>query len=226
MLDRIYYVICADGCKFESMTKEQILAAIAEATGATVTDIDAAFISKVKNQKDGGVIKLWRGTSAEYNALSEVDPDCFYIITDDTTNADINARIEEMDAAVEAVEKKFDEQAKTIEGTLSVFNNAEKKVGTLNYIKSGNVMQVYGSYAFGFNADGDADTVNLVDNNGEFVKPNTQWFNVTIMGSGENDGSLAAGLRFSKNDMSCYITAYGVDTSDGYSADINITYLI
>ena len=117
MFDRNYYVICDDGCKFTSMTKEQILAAIAEATGATVTDIDAAFISKIKNQNGGGIIKLWRGTNAEYNALTDIDADCHYIITDDTSKAAVNEQLETLGATVEAVEKKIDEQATTVKET-------------------------------------------------------------------------------------------------------------
>lgn len=48
--DRQYYVICADNCKFESMTKEQIITAIANATGVSpeAVDVDDAFISRIK----------------------------------------------------------------------------------------------------------------------------------------------------------------------------------
>lgn len=45
MAERNYWVLCDDGCKFPAMTAEQVLAAIAEATGNTVTDIDSAFIT-------------------------------------------------------------------------------------------------------------------------------------------------------------------------------------
>lgn len=118
MFDRNYYVICDDNCKFEGMTKEQILAAIAEATGATVTDVDAAFITKIKEQNKGGALKFWRGTTAEYNALTEFDPDCYYIKTDDTAFDDVNAKF-----------KTIDEQ---IKGTSEAINAANKSIAEIN----------------------------------------------------------------------------------------------
>lgn len=48
MADIIYFVISSDDCKYESMTKEQIYAAIASATGNTPTGVDDGFISKIK----------------------------------------------------------------------------------------------------------------------------------------------------------------------------------
>lgn len=85
MSDRKYYCFCADNCKFETMTKEQILAAIAQAaqTGL-VYDPNAAIISKVKEGNANSDVTFWRGTMAQYNAIAKKDPNCFYIITDDT----------------------------------------------------------------------------------------------------------------------------------------------
>lgn len=80
--DRNYYVICDDNCKFEGMTKEQTIASIAEATGATPTQIDAAFITKIKEQNRNTPLKFWIGTQAEYNALEETDENTFYIFSD------------------------------------------------------------------------------------------------------------------------------------------------
>lgn len=82
MSDRTYYVICEDNCKFEGMTKEQIIAAIAEATGATPTQIDDAFISKIKEQNHQGVMKFWTGTEAEYNLIQQHESDVIYIISE------------------------------------------------------------------------------------------------------------------------------------------------
>ena len=56
MSERNYYVLCDDNCRFESMTKEQIIAAIAEATGHTPEDIDAAFITRIKEQNKNMII--------------------------------------------------------------------------------------------------------------------------------------------------------------------------
>ena len=88
--ERKYYLICADGCKFEGMTKEQILAAIAEATGNTVNDVDGAFITMIKELNKGAPIKLWFGSTAEFNAIPEKQQNCLYITDDDTTFEDID----------------------------------------------------------------------------------------------------------------------------------------
>ena len=88
--ERKYYCICEDNCKFETMTKEQILAAIAQAmeTGS-VGNCDTGFITKVKEQNGGSCVTFWVGTQAQYNAIETKEQNCMYIITDDTTAADI-----------------------------------------------------------------------------------------------------------------------------------------
>lgn len=80
MSDRNYYVLCDDNCRFEGMTKEQIIAAIAEATGTTPTQIDDAFITKIKEQNANAATKLWVGTKAQYNAIETKADDVIYII--------------------------------------------------------------------------------------------------------------------------------------------------
>lgn len=89
MSGRKYFCFCESNCKFETMTKEQILAAIAQAaeTGLTI-DEDAAFITKVKEMNAGGMVTFWVGTQAQYNALESVDKNCLYIITDKQSNGD------------------------------------------------------------------------------------------------------------------------------------------
>lgn len=84
-MSKKFYLICDDDCKYEGMTKEQIFAAIAEATGNVPNGVDDAFISSVVNQNSGGAIKLWMGTTAEYNILKNagnLDEDTYYIRTD------------------------------------------------------------------------------------------------------------------------------------------------
>ena len=102
-----YYCFCGSNCKYETMTKEQILAAIAQAaeTGL-VYDPDASVISKVKEANKGGSVTFWVGTQAEYNALAEKDAYCIPVITDSTKDAEIAAafrRLEETCAAAEQV---------------------------------------------------------------------------------------------------------------------------
>ena len=98
-----YFCFCSSNCKYETMTKEQILAAIAQAAeSGMVYDADAAVISKVKESNAGGSLTFWLGTQAQYNAIATKDANCFYIITDSTKDKDIadavaaaNAKAEE-----------------------------------------------------------------------------------------------------------------------------------
>lgn len=104
MSERKFYCLCDSNCKYETMTKEQILAAIAQAAAGGLTfDPDAGIVSKVKEGNAGGYITFWVGTQAQYNALANKDANCFYLITDSTQAKDIAARIKAaQDAAAEA----------------------------------------------------------------------------------------------------------------------------
>lgn len=104
--NRKYYVLCADNCKFEGMTKEQILTAIEQAMSTgEIKDIDTGFVTKIKERNKNVALSFWVGSSAEYNALETKAENCFYILTDDTTGADIAAAIEEIKTSVNALEK-------------------------------------------------------------------------------------------------------------------------
>lgn len=94
MSERNYYVLCDDNCRFPAMTAEQTLAAIAEATGKTPTDVDKAFITKLREGNSGANFSIWIGTTAEYLAIEaagERVKGCLYITTDDNTLGDILA---------------------------------------------------------------------------------------------------------------------------------------
>ncbi len=101
-----FYVICDDDSKHESMTKEQILAAITQAIATgNIGDIDTGFVTKIKEKNGNGSVTLWTGTQAEYNAIASKEANCLYIITDDTTEAELNAlvaKIQEYYAMTEA----------------------------------------------------------------------------------------------------------------------------
>ena len=87
-MNKKVYVMCGGHNLYEGMTKEDIIAAIAEATGNTPTLVGDAFVSQVVNQNNGGNLKLWRGTRSEYNAVNPKDDDTYYIITDDANPDD------------------------------------------------------------------------------------------------------------------------------------------
>lgn len=97
MANRKYYVLCEQNCKFESMTKEQILTAIMNAVNeGEIGDIDAGFITAVKTI-NGHTLKFFIGTQAEYEALSaDEKKDLHAIITNDTTIESIEAALEEV----------------------------------------------------------------------------------------------------------------------------------
>lgn len=92
---RTYYVISNDNCKFESMTKEQILAAITQAIEeGEISDIDTGFVTKLKEANKNRQLTFWIGSTAEYNALQIKETNCFYILTDDTEFEDIETELE------------------------------------------------------------------------------------------------------------------------------------
>lgn len=70
MADRIFYCICDDDGKFETMTKEQILTAIEQAVEqGYVSDPDSAVFSKIKETHADAAVKMWVGTEAEFNGI-------------------------------------------------------------------------------------------------------------------------------------------------------------
>ena len=91
------YVICDQNCKFESMTKEQILAAIAQAVSTgEITDVDAGFIQTIKTI-NGVSLKFFYGEQSAYDALSEEEKENLYaIITNDTTISGLKEAIKEL----------------------------------------------------------------------------------------------------------------------------------
>ena len=110
MSDRTYYVFCADGCKFESMTKEQILTAIQQAVSTgEIKDVDAGIITTIREKNKNAGLSFWYGTTAEYNAITNKDDNCYYIITDSTEKDDICAALELYKKETEAVSEKYTE---------------------------------------------------------------------------------------------------------------------
>lgn len=131
-----FYVLCDKNCKYESMTKEQILTAIEQAVNnGNIENVDAGFVTKIKEQNSGTALSFWVGTQAQYNALKGRAENCFYIITDDTTLADINTAIEEQGQSIQAV----GEIATAANDKIKKFNNviydAAEKGKMLNFVE-------------------------------------------------------------------------------------------
>lgn len=65
-----FYVYCDDNCRYEAMTKEEILTAIEQAIRqGHVSDPDGAVFSRIKEIRAGQCEQLWVGTEDEFNAL-------------------------------------------------------------------------------------------------------------------------------------------------------------
>ena len=105
MAERKYYALCANNCKYETLTKEQILTAIQQAaeTGE-IKDVDTGFVTTIKEKNHGVGLTFWIGTTAEYNAIETKAENCFYICTDDVTGDELKKDIEELKASVEGLE--------------------------------------------------------------------------------------------------------------------------
>ena len=105
MSEKKYYCFCSSNCKYETMTKEQILAAITQAVeSGTVSDVDTGFVTKLKELNSGKAVTMWVGTTAQYNALTEHVENCIYIKVDDTTGDDLQNAVESALAATEETE--------------------------------------------------------------------------------------------------------------------------
>ena len=104
-----YYCFCGSNCKYETMTKEQILAAITQAVeNGAVSDVDTGFVTKVKELNRGSFVSFWVGTKAQYNALEQHAENCFYVITDDTTQDDLRAAVDSILEKLEVMENCAD----------------------------------------------------------------------------------------------------------------------
>lgn len=103
---RKYFVYCEDDCKFESMTKEQILTAIQQAVeGGEIHDVNTGFVTTLNEINHNRGLRVWVGTTAEFNRIPPDDRDVnvLYIRTDDTTAQDMQAQIDQLEAAVSGI---------------------------------------------------------------------------------------------------------------------------
>jgi hypothetical protein len=139
MSDRKYYVLCDMNCKFEGMTKEQILAAIEQATSTgEIKDVDTGFVTKLKESNKNAALSFWVGTQAEYNALETITENCFYIISDDTSGEDFDTAFAELKEEVEAL---ADANSKNSE-QIKMLNSNRSKALYENVIGVGNLEDI------------------------------------------------------------------------------------
>ncbi len=101
----VIYGIDDGNNKIETMTKEQILDAIAQAQeGHSVFDYDDAFISKIKEINHGNQLRFWIGTQAEYNEIDPKENNLLYIISDDNSKEEILEAVENLAESISGVD--------------------------------------------------------------------------------------------------------------------------
>ena len=191
-----YYCFCGSNCKYETMTKEQILAAIAQAVATgSVGDCDTGFITKVKETNMGGYVTFWVGTREQYNAIKEHAKDCFYIITDDTTDADILATITE--AVVTS--KKANANAEIAVASMEAINNTIVKMqADITPVDFSDNVRLYQRY------DGDYPNFTITDfSTKEYVYIPTLrmvFFNIDMIITGKMKAGDVIRIGFIEND--------------------------
>lgn len=126
------YALCGDNCRHETLTKEDIITAIANAVqSGDIGDINAGFITTIKEQNAGEGLRFWVGTMAAYNALTEIADDMLYIITDDTTNDDIDNAIEEIQDALDNITNGVSKVPKAKQADYAEYASSDTSKGTI-----------------------------------------------------------------------------------------------
>lgn len=132
------YCYCENNCKYETLDKEEILAAIAQAieTGK-VGECDTGFITTLKTI-NGTPLKFFVGEQSEYEALAaEQKINLFAIITNDTTKEGILKALEDLNAWKAEIETwRNNTQLKQVSSTATtdgysnaIFENIELEAG-------------------------------------------------------------------------------------------------
>lgn len=105
MAERKYFCLCESNCKFETMTKEQILTAITQAVeSGEVKDVDTGFVQTIKTI-NGQPLKFFVGSQYEYEQLSDTEREnVFAIISNDTNMESIIEVVVGLEGAVSGME--------------------------------------------------------------------------------------------------------------------------
>lgn len=130
------YVICDQNCKFEGMTKEQILTAIAQAVASgEIKDVDTGFVTTIKTIT-GTPLKFFVGEQATYDALSEEEKrNLFAIITNDTTKEGILTALDNLRTDLDQVVDNFEWYMQAIASGEIAANKANSLVCEKNVIE-------------------------------------------------------------------------------------------
>lgn len=138
------YAIGKDNNYFETMTKEQIIAAIqtAAAGGSLEGFNNCAFVSCIKEINKNSSFSVWIGTKAEYNAIAEPAKNVLYLFTDDPLREDLpnavdeikaeinksNNLIAEHDLTISNQSKKISDQNNTLQAQANILSNHDVRI--------------------------------------------------------------------------------------------------
>ena len=137
------YVLCDANCKWEGMTKEQILTAITQAVNeGTVGDCDTGFVQTIKTI-NGQPLKFFVGEQSEYEALTDLDKDnLFAIITNDATKDGIMRAIADLEQGFSDVQNNLNAFKNEIESGYIVVGKANALSN--GWIDGNNKKEIYG----------------------------------------------------------------------------------
>lgn len=167
-----YYVFDDAKNLFEGMTKEEIIAAIAQATGVTPENIDDGFITTIQEQNAQHGVKLWVGSQNEYNAIQQPDANTLYIVTDPAETNELQNQINQLQAEVNELAVQNTENAsgfkietqtytKDVYSTDSSLNH--------NFTVPLNAVVLEASFYYGGSME-TTDNVSISETNGETTK--------------------------------------------------------
>lgn len=182
-----FYVICLGNNLVESMTKEQILAAIVQAVeGHSIADVDAGFVTMLKEQNKNIGLKFWVGTTAEYNAEQSIDPHCFYILSDDTEYEDLVQQIAQLSAKVDTISALKGQVLlnRTTDNAVAYGDNLSVALEGANSISDFTLVDVWVSGMF----QSVLCTVHRI--------PDTDTYYITGVGNAQNSGTNGVGMAF------------------------------
>lgn len=198
---------------YESMTKEEIVAAIINAIqSGTIGDIDAGFITKIKELNNGEQLSFWVGTSAEFNALEQQEENVLYIKTDDTSPEDIGAALEQLNAKTAAHDSQFADNDLRFDAAESDIEELQTAVAALGQTIKARAAWVFGEIAAGDTEDtgslftitdaameqadrSPAVFVSPVLSGANTYNPDLQYFGYVIDNGEGNGGTLVFGVR-------------------------------
>lgn len=206
MPDPIYYALDANNNRIETLSKEEILSAIAQAQeAASVLDYEGAFITKIRELNANKDLQFWIGTQAEYNALATKEKYVLYIISDDNHKEEIIEGIENIAAGLanETARRAADDNALSARISVIEGQNLDTRINTLD----GNLS------AHTSNAD-----IHLTAAEKAFV--NQPYMRGTYFGTGTAERELNLGT----NDFDIIIIAASSTPTTGYSSGVAKNY--